>query len=87
MAAQLAAFPDSDDEKKLDKYIRKEILVKGLGILDASEEEVKRLKDSKTGANYPLSDIVSRRAQIGWCKYSQLPRRLFKIRRTNIIFS
>jgi len=59
-----------DDEKKLDRFIRKEILVEGLGILDASEDEVKRLKHTKTGASYTLSDIVSRRAQIGWSTLS-----------------
>ena len=57
-----------DDEKKLDRFIRKEILREGLGVLDASEDEVKRLKRTKTSAGYTLSDIVSRRAQIGWSK-------------------
>ncbi|KAF8455853.1 alkaline-phosphatase-like protein [Terfezia claveryi] len=66
LATQLATFPQLDDEKKLDKFIRKEILVEGLGVLDASEDEVRRLKHTKASASYTLSDIVSRRAQIGW---------------------
>lgn len=70
LAAQLATFPHLNDEKKLDRFIHKKILVEGLGVLDASEDEVKRLKDTKTDAGYTLSDIVSRRAQIGWGKFS-----------------
>ncbi|KAF8462543.1 alkaline-phosphatase-like protein [Kalaharituber pfeilii] len=65
LAVQLAAFPD-DDDKKLDKYIRHTVLEEGLGIYDASDEEFERLKKAKTGAIYTLTDMVSRRAQIGW---------------------
>jgi len=70
LAAQLANFHHLGDEKKLDRFIRKEILIEGLGVFDASEGEVKRLKDTKASASYTLSDIVSRRAQIGWSKFS-----------------
>ena len=68
MAAQLADFPHIDDDKKLDKFIRDEILEGGLGVYDASKEEIQNLKNSKMVAGYALADIVSRRAQIGWCK-------------------
>ena len=69
LSAQLAAFSESDD-KKLDKYIRKKILVEGLGVLDASDDEVRRLKQSRAGASYIIADIVSRRAQIGWSTFT-----------------
>lgn len=68
MASQLADFPYLDDDKKLNKFIREEILAKGLGVFDASKEEIQNLKNSKLVAGYALADIVSRRAQIGWCK-------------------
>ena len=43
-----------------------DLLKDGLGIEDASSEEVKSLVDPSVNAAYILADIVSRRAQIGW---------------------
>ena len=67
MAAQLADFPQ-DDDKEFDKFIHEEILARGLGVIDASTREIQKLKNSKRSASHVLADIVSRRAQIGWCK-------------------
>lgn len=55
------------DHSKQRKYARK-LLEKGLGVMDATDEEV----DSLINPNYPyipehvFTNIVSRRAQIGW---------------------
>lgn len=53
-------------EAAITDYIRDEILKKGLGIDNPTDEEIKRLKEHKDGALWTLTDIVSRRAQIGW---------------------
>lgn len=49
-------------------YIRHVLIEQGLGIYDATEEEVNRLVDNSDPwpASYILADIISRRAQVGW---------------------
>ncbi|GAA5851701.1 hypothetical protein JCM8547_001179 [Rhodosporidiobolus lusitaniae] len=49
--------------------IVQEVFVEGLGILDASKEEVDRVWQRRTDAywaNRVLADAISRRAQVGW---------------------
>lgn len=48
------------------KYIDEELVQKGLGILDATPEEIQRVIDIPLLSSYTFADIVSRRAQIGW---------------------
>lgn len=64
LGAALAAF-DGDKDETLD-FIRNDILKEGLKITDQSDEEIKKLYDSKTFADYVIADMISRRAQIGW---------------------
>ena len=76
LAKKISSFPplnDSEDsssyDTKLLKFLREEILEDGLGVFDASDEEVRLLKAKSQGAGsvtWELSDIISRRAQIGW---------------------
>jgi alkaline phosphatase len=56
------------ESKKQRAYVREEILKNGLGIEDASEEEVDTLftHDPELPPKYILADMISRRAQIGW---------------------
>jgi len=52
------------------EFIEKEIIESGLGICDATKEEVDRLvsfRSSALLADYTLADMISRRAQIGVC--------------------
>lgn len=58
-----------DDETRktdLEKYINDELVVKGLGILDAAPEEIQQVIDIPLLSSYTFADMVSRRAQIGW---------------------
>ncbi|CDH58497.1 alkaline phosphatase [Lichtheimia corymbifera JMRC:FSU:9682] len=65
---------DAAQRKEIDalSYLRQEIIVNGLGIEDATEDEIQSLvswKDSGkdiTDLENRLSDMVSRRALIGW---------------------
>lgn len=52
----------------LEGFIRQELLERGLGVSDASDEEVNRLIDESDPwpASYIFADIISRRAEIGW---------------------
>lgn len=58
--------PKSADDIK--SYIRKTLLEEGLGVHDATEEEVNSLIDHSDPwpASYIFADIISRRAQVGW---------------------
>lgn len=49
-------------------FIRESLLQKGLGVYDATDEEVGRLLDNSDPwpASYIFADIISRRAQVGW---------------------
>lgn len=49
-------------------YIRHILLEQGLGVYDATNEEINRLAENSDPwpASYILADIISRRAQVGW---------------------
>lgn len=64
LAAEYAAFAGSKHEE--DKFLRKTIIAQGLGIQDISDDEIAALKDAKENSCWGLSDIISRRAQVGW---------------------
>ncbi|KAI9894106.1 MAG: hypothetical protein M1814_004877 [Vezdaea aestivalis] len=50
----------------VETFIKSTLLLAGLGIQDASKEELDLLKDQPDIAAYALSDMISRRAEIGW---------------------
>lgn len=49
-------------------FVRKTLLERGLGVYDATDDEVSRLAENSDPwpASYIFADIISRRAQIGW---------------------
>ncbi|CUS09911.1 unnamed protein product [Tuber aestivum] len=66
LAAQYARYEGPADQE--DDYIRDTILFKGLGVHDASDDEIKAIKDHKADDDsaWLLADLISRRAQVGW---------------------
>lgn len=56
------------DPAVTDTFIKETILASGLGITDASTHEMDRLTDPHDPwpLSYLLSDMISRRAQVGW---------------------
>lgn len=51
---------------KLKKYINEELIVPGLGIHDASDEELTKVASSPEDAQPLFAEMISVRAQIGW---------------------
>lgn len=64
VAAKYANFKGT--KEKEDAFLRTTLLKEGLGVVDISDAEVKKLKANKAGSQPIFSDIISRRAQIGW---------------------
>ena len=54
------------DDSALKHFIVDSLLRDGLGVEDASAEEVQRLVDRPDDSAYIFADIVSRRAEVGW---------------------
>ncbi|OJJ51300.1 hypothetical protein ASPZODRAFT_87506 [Penicilliopsis zonata CBS 506.65] len=68
LAAQLKTYlgtNSKDGQKHQRKYVYA-LLEKGLGVTDATEDEVDLLLDPELSPSYVFADIISRRAQIGW---------------------
>ena len=59
---------DSSSGDTLKQYIREILLEEGLGVYDATDEEVDSILDHPDPwpASYVFADIISRRAQVGW---------------------
>lgn len=53
-------------ESDLKKYVNKELVQNGLGIWDATDDELQLVIDNTEFASYSFAEMVSRRAQIGW---------------------
>lgn len=75
LAHQLRVHLDGQKKKGLlssrddsAAFIRHELLERGLGVYDATDEEVNRLIDESDPwpAAYHFADIISRRAEVGW---------------------
>lgn len=64
LAAKYSSFTGSKREE--EKFLKKTILIEGLGVHDASEDEIAALKVTKANSAWVLADIISRRAQVGW---------------------
>lgn len=65
VAAKYSDF--SGTKKEEDAFLRTTLLKEALGVVDISDAEVKKLKANKATGSQPIfSDIISRRAQIGW---------------------
>ncbi|PGH01086.1 hypothetical protein AJ80_09069 [Polytolypa hystricis UAMH7299] len=57
------------DKKARREYIRRHMLEDGLGVFDATDEEIDALFVEGKRGDYVFADIVSRRAQIGWATH------------------
>jgi alkaline phosphatase len=71
-SASYLAHKLNDDWFEADKrkpYINKKYVQKGLGIWDATDEELDLLIDNPEFAVYYFADMVNRRAQIGWATH------------------
>ncbi|EED16579.1 alkaline phosphatase Pho8 [Talaromyces stipitatus ATCC 10500] len=64
----LSSSSKKDTLEKQRDYVRKSLLKEGLGIEDATDEEVGSLlqPDNEVPSSYLFADIISRRAQVGW---------------------
>ncbi|KAI0512725.1 alkaline-phosphatase-like protein [Xylaria bambusicola] len=61
----MAASPD-DSVKELKKYVNEELVIPGLGISDATDEELDNIVLSPALAQPAFAEMISVRAQIGW---------------------
>ena len=59
---------DKGSREDLATYIRENLIEQGLGVYDATDDEINRLVDNSDPwpASYIFADIISRRAQVGW---------------------
>lgn len=64
-ARRLRAHVTSGGEN-LPDFIKEELIQKGLGIMDASSNELRLIIDTPELASVYFADMISRRAQIGW---------------------
>ncbi|KAJ4260599.1 vacuolar alkaline phosphatase [Fusarium torreyae] len=67
--AHLASNSDSDskkDMKKLKKYINEELIIRGLGISNASDKEISLIAEQPQNALVLFSALISLRAHVGW---------------------
>ncbi|KAH6654566.1 repressible alkaline phosphatase precursor [Truncatella angustata] len=55
--------------KMLKAYINEKVVIPGLGILDASDDELTQIAEYPILAQQYFADMVSRRAQIGWSSH------------------
>ncbi|KAM0561520.1 hypothetical protein ACHAPJ_003403 [Fusarium lateritium] len=65
--AHLASNSDAKkDMKKLKKYISEELIVRGLGISNASDKEISLIAEQPQNALVLFSALISLRAHVGW---------------------
>jgi alkaline phosphatase len=53
----------------MQKYINEKLVIPGLGILDATSDELGRVAKYPILAQQFFADMISRRAQIGWSSH------------------
>ncbi|KAJ3464035.1 hypothetical protein MRS44_008821 [Fusarium solani] len=65
--AHLASSSDSKkDLEKLKKYINEELIIRGLGISNASDKEITTIAEHPDSALVLFSALISLRAHVGW---------------------
>ena len=61
------ALPEAKmSDKDLEHFIREDLVKSGLGILDATDDEIAAALEYRLVASTVFADMISRRAQIGW---------------------
>ena len=63
---EYVADHDQISEKDLKSYIDEELVQNGMGILDATNEELERVVKHEIPTAYMFAAMISRRAQLGW---------------------
>ncbi|RDL39687.1 Alkaline phosphatase [Venustampulla echinocandica] len=56
----------SNGGDKLKDFVSEELVQEGLGIMDATDAEIKNALDNPEVSHYIFADMISRRARIGW---------------------
>ncbi|RFU24829.1 hypothetical protein B7463_g11508, partial [Scytalidium lignicola] len=62
----IASSTTDNEIDGVKQYIRKTLVEDGLGIMDASDDEIDRIAGQPLSSPYSFADMISRRAQIGW---------------------
>jgi alkaline phosphatase len=72
----LVSDGNADSHTKQREYVRESLLKQGLGIEDATDEEVDSLlqPDNEVPSSYLFADMISRRAQVGWSTHGHSGR-------------
>lgn len=61
------ALPEAKmSDKDLEHFVREDLVKSGLGILDATDDEIAAALEYRLVASTIFADMISRRAQIGW---------------------
>jgi alkaline phosphatase len=68
-ATRLLRSHTSNEGNDLKSFIGEELVKKGLGIADAKDAEIQLILDDLQLSSYYFSDMISRRARIGWASH------------------
>lgn len=60
------ALPETTSTEDLEQFVRDDLVKSGLGILDATDDEIAAVLEYRLVASTIFADMISRRAQIGW---------------------
>lgn len=66
---QHLAEDSTESDEELKAYINDKLVIPGLGILDATDEELSKIAQYPIIAQQFFADMISRRAQIGWSSH------------------
>ncbi|KAF7862703.1 hypothetical protein EAF04_007576 [Stromatinia cepivora] len=67
LRAHIASSGSSTEgEAAYRRFVKEELVEGGLGVMDASDEEIDLIISNPALSAYAFADIISRRAQIGW---------------------
>jgi alkaline phosphatase len=56
----------NESGKKLRHFVENKLVQEGLGVMDATDEEIELVISNPALSAYAFAEIISRRAQIGW---------------------
>jgi alkaline phosphatase len=68
-ATRLLRSHTLNEGDNLKSFISEELVKKGLGIADAKDAEIQLILDNPELSSYYFSDMISRRARIGWATH------------------
>jgi len=68
-ASRLLRSHTTDEGDNLKSFISEELVKKGLGIANPKDAEIQLILDNPQLSSYYFSDMISRRARIGWSSH------------------